>query len=380
MYVVALHDRRRMNIIWLPNVGCGRKCCRFCFGNECSAPHSRWKSQYGAVFRIQTASRHPKQSRARFEINVRCFFLVRNETRRRTGGTHTMFVRSLASIRRQLHRVAVDWGWVEYTPSRDEARQQLAQTNFVVGPVRMVELVSSRYNKRIYLCGDKHVMASRCPPEAQRKRDIDRFLADLVSSVAPLVVDLWFEYPYRKHPITETVPPSYLAETEYAFSSCLQRDKTKCKLKNARVHYVDIRELEVPEMRALYGLREAVQDFYSLSSPSSHQVHRTLKQVLENRWVLDRPVDNEKWLTALKIRKQWKSIPEEFVRKRLEETIQSGLSYFRPSSKELDHILPFIQSRRALTRTEKAYLLAFIRKCLVRTLTCVSPVESSHLS
>ena len=116
----------------------------------------------------------------------------------------------------------------------------------LLGPISITNLYSTKYNKNIWFFGDVHIKAARCNVS---KYEIIKF-ADLVKKELDRnqnkLIDIFIETKYITEEgefiISSEEQSSYLGEIIQQFENCLQLDKTACAHKNARFHYVDIRQ------------------------------------------------------------------------------------------------------------------------------------------
>jgi hypothetical protein len=152
---------------------------------------------------------------------------------------------------------------------------------YLDGPVSLYEYYSSKYKKHIYLLGDYHSYNTRCFPEGKNSQVIKLidFFKDTIKENKDDLIDYYLEAPYSSEKINSyidknipmgklkignllkinfTIPrglklkmdfyfkkASALVGTFLEFDQCLKYDKKKCKYKNVRFHYCDVRILKV---------------------------------------------------------------------------------------------------------------------------------------
>lgn len=125
--------------------------------------------------------------------------------------------------------------------------------DFITYPVFLDELISNKYNKHIYLFGDRHVTDIKCPHYASKMKvtDLLTFLSSLPDlkdkDKNPLLIDYYFELPYKNklkenfYKKQSVYSVDALSNINKTFFNCLQVNKESCKYKNVRMHYSDIR-------------------------------------------------------------------------------------------------------------------------------------------
>lgn len=136
----------------------------------------------------------------------------------------------------------------------------------IEGPYTLTEWKSEKRGIHIFLFGDKHVLQSVCPPGVTPTQSFADFIRDTIKANPNKTIDLYFEELFK----TERKPPSwtsnnYLSKTMSAFPGCFERDKKYCAYKNARFHYVDVRNLGSVKM----GLDLVSRHYKKLSQPDS---------------------------------------------------------------------------------------------------------------
>ena len=119
----------------------------------------------------------------------------------------------------------------------------------IQGPVSLYEIIvpTAKGNKHIYAFGDIHVKETTC---SKTTKDITTFITETINANSDKVIDLYVEVAFKEPWKTDK---SYLEDMGRIFSDCyLQR--RNCPFKNARFHYVDIRQGESESFKDLFRL------------------------------------------------------------------------------------------------------------------------------
>ncbi len=108
------------------------------------------------------------------------------------------------------------------------------------GPISLTEHRSAKYNKHIYLFGEKHYSKEGCKPRKGKK--VAQFFKELVQSNPDDQIDLFLESPY----LSEDIPLPKMATDDIdqilvTFNNCFSYNKSQCEYPNLRAHYTDMR-------------------------------------------------------------------------------------------------------------------------------------------
>jgi hypothetical protein len=154
----------------------------------------------------------------------------------------------------------------------------------VIGPISITHLYSNKYNKNIWLFGDVHYKASRCDVSKSETIEFAELVKKELIRNPNKLIDIFIESKYvtetGEYIITKEEPDTYLGEIIQHFEKCLQLDKTACAYKNARFHYIDIRQKQ--EETALFFdlLTVIILDF---SKPNNFaQAYKSYLDLLSN--------------------------------------------------------------------------------------------------
>jgi hypothetical protein len=124
--------------------------------------------------------------------------------------------------------------------------------DYIKWPITLTEHYSEKFGKHIYIFGDMHMNKIHCPPDERLKKSIDVIdffarLPNLERDGEPLLIDYFFELPYKDklYNREKSSRDSALNKININFYKCLQREKGDCQYKNVRMHYIDVRTIDV---------------------------------------------------------------------------------------------------------------------------------------
>lgn len=118
----------------------------------------------------------------------------------------------------------------------------------IIGPVSLSEHKSKKYNKHVYIFGEKHIVNHTCKDLTKKSINIveffDQILKENEDKKGPIDLYLETEYSTKDKVVQKRDPESFndwlsLLETKY--HDCLI--EKKCIYKNVRMHYTDLRKL-----------------------------------------------------------------------------------------------------------------------------------------
>ena len=113
----------------------------------------------------------------------------------------------------------------------------------ISGTVSLTEHQSEKYDKHIYIFGDRHTQ-SKCPPSDMPVSD---FLALTIDQNKDKVVDIFVEVPFLAEKKEQSCLPGEDCGTFHnlgkKFWNCLKKSKKDCPYKNLRMHYSDVRNI-----------------------------------------------------------------------------------------------------------------------------------------
>lgn len=118
----------------------------------------------------------------------------------------------------------------------------------IIGPISISEHYNGKYDKHIYIFGDEHINKKKCEKKLENVDIID-FFKKIISENPKETLDFFFEISYSKKNVYEINKPNitsvspWLQQIQNKFYDCLKLDKSNCKYKNVRMHYLDIRKL-----------------------------------------------------------------------------------------------------------------------------------------
>ena len=135
----------------------------------------------------------------------------------------------------------------------------------IAGPVSLYEIIvpTPKGNKHIYAFGDIHVKETTCPNST---KDITDFITETINNNQDKIIDLYVEVAFKEPWKTNK---SYLEDMGRIFSDCyLQRPG--CPFKNARFHYVDIRQGESESFKTLFKLYAELEQLIMTKVQEKH--------------------------------------------------------------------------------------------------------------
>jgi hypothetical protein len=119
---------------------------------------------------------------------------------------------------------------------------------YISGPISLYELYDEKNGKHMYLFGDYHLEAEECRNDKTDSMQIANFLKNLFISNPNKHFDLFVEEVFidKEYGKRDFMPDtkSHLGKVVSEFNTCFEVDKSACKYKNVRFHYVDIRSID----------------------------------------------------------------------------------------------------------------------------------------
>ena len=118
----------------------------------------------------------------------------------------------------------------------------------IAGPVSLYEIIipaGVANPKHIYAFGDIHTKETTC---SKTTKDITTFITETINANTDKVIDLYVEVACKEPWKTDK---SYLEDMGRVFSDCYLQLSPGCPFKNARFHYVDIRQGESESFKQL---------------------------------------------------------------------------------------------------------------------------------
>lgn len=170
---------------------------------------------------------------------------------------------------------------------------------YLVGPISLSEHYSGKYDKHIYIFGDRHVFKSKCPDKAADKNivEITNFLEEIITTNKDKLIDFYLETEYVggftnpdfKGGVEWEEPHNYMNKLANLFVECFSVEKHKCPYKNVRMHYTDLRHGDsiLKPFLNLLSIYKDVEDIDFVLSTSLFADDRDhfLKKVDENPWI-----------------------------------------------------------------------------------------------
>ena len=126
-----------------------------------------------------------------------------------------------------------------------------ARLKYIVGPISLTIIFNSKYNKKIYLFGDKHVAASDnidCASDITNDNAIylPDYLKYYFDKTKNIPIDLFIELPYQQDKFVPSMQKGMINNTRIQFEPCFKflTDKYECNklYPNIRYHSMDIRK------------------------------------------------------------------------------------------------------------------------------------------
>jgi len=131
----------------------------------------------------------------------------------------------------------------------------------IEGPTTFDEYIIPVLSKHIYLFGDNHSNNKICKNSDIKPIPFEQFLENIFIKNPDKIMDFYIEHPFisKKIYTYEFVGANsdndwYITRIQKYFKLCLTVDKSKCKYKNVRFHYVDIRNINelITKIHLLY--------------------------------------------------------------------------------------------------------------------------------
>jgi hypothetical protein len=118
----------------------------------------------------------------------------------------------------------------------------------IIGPVSLSEHHSKKYNKHVYIFGEKHIVNHTCKDSTEKSINIieffDQILKENEDKKGPIDLYLETEYSTKEKVVQKRDPElfnDWLSLLETKYHDCLI--EKKCIYKNVRMHYTDLRKL-----------------------------------------------------------------------------------------------------------------------------------------
>lgn len=205
---------------------------------------------------------------------------------------------------------------VSIIPDKTEQKSSIhRKIDYLIGPVRLAHVYSGKYYKNIYLFGDEHLRAVKCPPSASNKssQNIVQFIENTILLNPKKTIDIYLEYSFisAKYPVRpSSATDNYLSDVNKSLDSCAQISKNMCKYPNVRVHYINVRKT-VSKVKVLNEIMH-----YAFDSKISRLTKLNQKETAGLF-----PINNAELLSLTKIDKQLKAIRDPCLRNYLEQYI-----------------------------------------------------------
>lgn len=223
-------------------------------------------------------------------------------------------------------------------------------TDFIEGATSLTLMESKHHKdlgKTIYLFGNLHNRDSLCKRDQKRVINIADFIESVIVKNPDKIIDIFLEsgtmedlknFGYHE--------PSYangflFGDTCDKFKDCLHADKSKCKYKNTRIHYADVRMKLIKDInpwsdyKALYVFARALLLFYSDLVLNQGNLPRTKLIELSQRLtdLTDRiekhkieDLNFNKLIEIAKINKQFDNIKSQELKAKLLSLIDTNIT------------------------------------------------------
>ena len=187
--------------------------------------------------------------------------------------------------------------------SDTKEEKKLVNKQIIIGPYKLTELVSNKYNKHIYLFYDEHVDKVTCSEDKDNypKIEIQDYIEQIINSNKDKVIDIFLETSIGEG-IEVRFEKSYLNYINEKYSPCYQSDRRNCPYLNSRFHYVDMRSFPKDvsffslQLKLIEELLEGLRNIISIRKQYKEKTYSVAKDLGYN---LDDFIDNEKLKTSL---------------------------------------------------------------------------------
>lgn len=203
----------------------------------------------------------------------------------------------------------------------------------VYGIIDWHYLYSEKYNMKVYLLSDNHMLNYACNGTAVSIVDVIIEQIDC----APCFVDLYIEIPYTEtqHKTSRIGIHNYMDSVYQTLGDCLQINKTNCVYPNLRAHYVDTRSKK--EYISLRKLIDVLARFYPLyyCEETYYYIYtyineietllddKQLRNILKSKDTLDDFI--LKQFKPTKMKKQLDNIPDKHVYQAINMYIKTAM-------------------------------------------------------
>lgn len=193
----------------------------------------------------------------------------------------------------------------------------------IEGPISVSEWYSDYLDKHIYIFGDMHVNEKHCADPDTRTIHIQKFLEWTFDTYEDTDknIDFYCETQFHSRQFRRTeigfgqkrLSPikHYLNDINSYFKDCFEIDKTKCRYKNTRFHYVDVRFFPDSVLVDITLLLSDIINFNTNMHKEDfiEKLLPTIKPTLENLYQRLLNTTIHDIFTEMKITKQFQNIP-----------------------------------------------------------------------
>ncbi len=211
--------------------------------------------------------------------------------------------------------------------------EDVTNTNInILGPVLITELKTDKYGGyHIYIFGDHHVDDAVCRDHSLPTQHISEFMQNTIDANKDKVVDVFLELPFVERDSLPLTVGDYLGDIQHHFRDYLQFEKAD--VKNARMHYADVRYIIMPELGSIIACL-----FYK--GPHKREQSKLLSTLLEKVEPFYRSLTFHKLIEHPKLKKQIQNIPDPDLRKHV-------LTFFQKRFNDKKEVLLSAWTQRA---------------------------------
>ncbi len=188
----------------------------------------------------------------------------------------------------------------------------------ILGPVLVTEFKTDKHGGyHIYIFGDHHVNDSVCVDKSLPTQHISEFIESTINANKDKVVDVFLELPFVERDSSPLTVGDYLGDIQRHFRDYLQFEKSE--VKNARMHYADVRYIVVPELGSIMASL-----FYK--GPHKRENHLLLSTLLEKVELFYKSLTFFSIIQHPKLKKQIQNIPDPDLKKHILNFFQKSFN------------------------------------------------------